>query len=338
MTTSTMRAVQARTAGGEFTITELPVPEPAYGQVRVAVHACGVCGGDAIARFGLLGVQLPRVPGHEVAGVVDAIGDGVTGWAPGDRVGVGWHGGSCFTCPSCRRGDFVNCVSRTIVGVHYDGGYADYLVAPQDALAKVPDELTFAEAGPLMCAGITTFNALRHSPAQPGDTVAIHGVGGLGHLAVQFADKMGFRTVAINRGKAKEKLALDLGADEYIDSEDGSAGEALARLGGASTILGTVGSSPAQADLVQGLAPNGKFVIVANDHQPLEVATDLLVFGRREVAGWYSGHAADSEDAMNFAVLKGIRPLVQTFPLAEAEQAFQSMNKVTMRAVLTTDR
>jgi D-arabinose 1-dehydrogenase-like Zn-dependent alcohol dehydrogenase len=338
MAGTTMRAVQAQTAGGEFVVTELPVPEPGRGQVRVEVHACGVCGGDAIARFGALGVVLPRVPGHEVGGVVDAVGDGVTEWRVGDRVGVGWHGGSCLTCAVCRRGDFVNCVNRTIVGVHYDGGYAEYLVAPQDAVAKIPDALSFTDAAPLMCAGITTFNALRHSAAGPGDTVAVHGVGGLGHLAVQFADKMGFRTVAINRGREKEQLARDLGADEYIDSNEGSAGEALTRLGGATVILGTVGSSPAQADLVQGLRPNGRLIVVANDQQPLPVGMDLLVFGRRGVDGWYSGHAADSEDAMNFAVLKGVRPLVQTFPLDEAEQAFQNMSKVTMRAVLTTGR
>jgi D-arabinose 1-dehydrogenase-like Zn-dependent alcohol dehydrogenase len=332
---SSMRAVQAVKAGGAFVNTSLPVPEPGAGQVRVKVHACGVCGGENIARLGLLGVELPRVPGHEIAGVVDAVGSGVTVWKKGQRVGVGWHGGSCMVCEYCRQGDFVNCVERKIVGLSYDGGYAEYMVAPQDALARVPDALSFEEAGPLMCAGITTFNSLRHSGAGPGDTVAIHGVGGLGHLAVQFAAKMGFRTVAINRGREKEGLARKLGADEYIDSNDGSAGEALTRLGGAAVAISTVGSSPAQVDLIQGLKPNGRLVIIANDHQPLQYPADLLVLSRRVVAGWYSGHAKDSEETMAFAALKGVRPMVETHPLEEAETTFQNMGKAQFRAVLT---
>jgi D-arabinose 1-dehydrogenase-like Zn-dependent alcohol dehydrogenase len=331
-----MKAVQAVRAGGAFVVTRMPVPEPGPGEVRVKVHACGVCAGENLARLGLLGVTFPRVPGHEIAGKVDSVGAGVTTWKPGDRVGIGWHGGSCFVCEYCRKGDFTNCVDRKIVGLSYDGGYAEYMVAPQDALARVPDALSLEEAGPLMCAGITTFNALRHSGAQPGDTVAIHGVGGLGHLAIQFADKMGFRTVAINRGKSKEALARKLGADEYIDSDDGSAGEALARQGGATVALSTVGSSAAQVDLSLGLKPNGRLVFVATDHQPLGLSPDLLVFGRRSVAGWYSGHAKDSEDTMAFAALKGIRPMIETHPLDEAEETFQNMNKAQFRAVLTT--
>ena len=334
MSPATMQAVQAVTAGGPFTAAELPVPEPGPGQVRVRVRACGVCGGDNIARFGLMGVRLPRVPGHEVAGEIDTVGAGVTAWRPGERVGVGWHGGSCLVCEHCRSGDFVNCVERKIVGASYDGGYAEYLVVPQDALARVPDALSFAEAAPLMCAGITSFNALRHIGAGPGDTVAIHGVGGLGHLAVQYAARMGFRTVAINRGRDKEDVARRLGADEYIDSDEGSAGAALAGFGGAAAVLSTVGHSPSQADLVQGLRPNGRLVVVANDQQPLPVPADLLVFGRRSVGGWYSGHAKDSEDAMAFAALKGVRPLVETHPLAEAETVFQNMGKAEYRAVL----
>jgi D-arabinose 1-dehydrogenase-like Zn-dependent alcohol dehydrogenase len=214
MASSTMRAVQAVKAGEPFVVTELKVPEPARGEVRVRVHACGVCGGDAVARLGLLGCALPRVPGHEIAGTIDAIGDDVTAWKPGDRVGVGWHGGHCGACDWCRGGDFTNCANARIVGLSYDGGYAEYMVAPQQALARVPEALSFEEAGPLMCAGITTFNALRNSGARPGDTVAIQGIGGLGHLAVQFADKMGFRTIAINRGPDKEDLARRLGANE----------------------------------------------------------------------------------------------------------------------------
>ncbi|WP_327065138.1 alcohol dehydrogenase catalytic domain-containing protein [Kitasatospora sp. NBC_01302] len=298
------------------------------------MRACGVCGGENIARLGLLGVRLPRVPGHEIAGEVDAVGAGVTAWQPGDRAGVGWHGGSCFTCDPCRRGDFANCAAGRIVGVTYDGGYAEYMVAPQDALARIPEVLSFEEAGPLMCAGITTFNSLRNSGARPGDTVAIQGIGGLGHLAVQFADKMGFRTVAINRGRGKEEISRRLGADEYLDSEEGSTGEALAKLGGAVAVISTVGSSPAQADLIQGLAPNGRLIVLASDRAPIAVNPDLLVFGRRGVTGWYSGHAKDSEEAMAFAALKGVRPMVETHPLETAENTFQNMNKAKYRAVL----
>jgi propanol-preferring alcohol dehydrogenase len=294
-----------------------------------------VCAGENIARQGLLGVQLPRVPGHEIAGTVDAVGPGVTVWTTGERVGVGWHGGSCLVCEYCRQGDFVNCVQRKIVGLSYDGGYAEYMVAPEGAFARIPDALSFEEAGPLMCAGVTTFNALRYSGGRAGDTVAVHGIGGLGHLAVQFADKMGFRTVAINRGRDKEALVRRLGADEYIDSNQGSAGEALTRLGGVSAIVSTVGSSPAQVDLVQGLKPNGRLVLIARDHQPLQLPADLLVLGRRSVKGWYSGHAKDSEESLAFAALKGVRPMIETHPLEEAESTFQSMSKAQFRAVLT---
>jgi D-arabinose 1-dehydrogenase-like Zn-dependent alcohol dehydrogenase len=335
MSESSMRAVQVVKAGGAFVLTSLPVPDPGPGQVRIKVHACGVCGGDNVVRLGLQGVQLPRVPGHEIAGVIDAVGSGVTVWKKHERVGVGWHGGSCLVCDYCRQGDFVNCVERKIAGLSYDGGYAEYTVAPQDALARIPDALKFEEAGPLMCAGTTTFNALRHSGARPGDTVAIHGVGGLGHLAVQFAAKMGFRTVAINRGRDREALVRKLGADEYIDSSEGSAGEALARLGGATVAISTVGSSPAQVDLIQGLKPNGRLVVIASDHQPLQFSAGLLVSGRRLVAGWYNGHAKDSEEAMAFAILKSVRPMVEPHPLEEAETTFQNMSKIQFRAVLT---
>ncbi|MFB7668641.1 alcohol dehydrogenase catalytic domain-containing protein [Kitasatospora sp. NPDC056138] len=336
MNAATMRAVQAVRAGASFAVTRLPVPEPGPGAVRIKVHACGVCGGENLARLGLLGVKLPRVPGHEIAGTVDAAGPGVTVWKPGDRVGVGWHGGSCFVCDSCRAGDFVNCADRRIVGLHYDGGYAEYVVAPQDALARIPAALSFEEAGPLMCAGVTTFSALRHCGARPGDTVAVQGIGGLGHLAVQFADRMGFRTVAVNRGRDKEPIARQLGADEYIDStEDKSPGEVLGRLGGAAAVISTVGSSPAQADLVQGLSPNGRLVVIATDHEPLALGPELLVLGRRVVAGWYSGHAKDSEETMAFAALKGIRPMVETRPLEDAEAAFRDMGSARFRTVLT---
>jgi D-arabinose 1-dehydrogenase-like Zn-dependent alcohol dehydrogenase len=329
-----MRAVQAVKAGGAFVVTRIPLPKPSAGQVRVKVHACGVCAGENIVRLGLFGVQLPRVPGHEIAGVVDVVGPGVNAWKQGDRVGVGWHGGSCFVCDPCRLGDFVNCVQRKIVAVSYDGGYAEYMVAPQDALARIPDAFSFEEAAPLMCAGVTTFNSLRHSGARPGDTVAIQGIGGLGHLGIQFADKMGFRTIAINRGHEREAVARRLGADEYIDGTAGSAGEALSRLGGATVVISTVGNSPAQVDLIQGLRPNGRLVLIANDHQPLQISAEPLLFGRRVIAGWYSGHAKDSEEAMAFAQLKRIRPMVESHPLEEAETTFQKMGEAQFRAVL----
>ncbi|ROL89735.1 alcohol dehydrogenase catalytic domain-containing protein [Pseudomonas chlororaphis] len=333
--TMLMKAVQAVEVGGTFVVSQVPVPVPGPRQVRVKVHACGVCAGENIARMGMLGVTYPRVPGHEVAGEIDSVGAEVTTWKPGDRVGVGWHGGSCSNCEYCRQGDFTNCIDRMIVGASYDGGYAEYMVVPQDALARIPNVLSFAEAAPLMCAGITTFNALRHSGARPGDTVAIHGVGGLGHLAVQFANKMGFRTVAVSRGRAKEALARKLGADEYIDSTEGSAGEALARLGGATVVLSTVGSGAAQVDLTLGLKPNGRLVFVATDHQPLGVSPDLLVFGRRSIAGWYSGNAKDSEETMAFAALKGVRAMIETYPLEDAEEVFLNMGKAKFRSVLT---
>ena len=335
MRARSMRAVAAVEVGGAFVPIEIEVPEPGPGQVRVKVRACGVCAGEYFARNGLLGTQLPRVPGHEIAGEVDLVGPGVMIWKAGDRVGVGWHGGSCFTCDYCRSGDFTNCINRKITGVSYDGGYAEYMVAPQDALARIPDSMSMEEAGPMMCAGITSFNALRHSGARPGDTVAIHGIGGLGHLAIQFADKMGFRTVAINRGRTKERLARELGADAYVDSEDGSAGQAVSRIGGAAVIFSTVGSSTAQADLSQGLKPNGRLVIVAMDHQSLQISPGLLISGRRGVVGWASGTAKDSEEAMAFAALKKIKAIVEPHPLRDAEEAFQNMRNARFRLVLT---
>jgi propanol-preferring alcohol dehydrogenase len=334
MNTRVMKAVLAATSGSVFVPSEIKVPEPGMGQVRIKVHACGVCAGEYFARNGLMGTNLPRVPGHEISGTIDAVGAGVTAWSPGDRVGVGWHGGSCFTCEYCRQGDFVNCVNRKITGISYDGGYAEYMVAPQDALARVPDSMSLEEAGPMMCAGITTFNALRHSGAKPGETVAIHGIGGLGHLAIQFADKMGFRTIAINRGRAKEKLARKLGVDGYIDSEAGSVGEAVRRVGGASVIFSTVASSVAHADMTQGLRPNGRLIFVAVDHRPLEVSPGLLVSGRRSVAGWASGTAKDSEEAMAFAALKKVKVSVELQPLDRAEEAFQNMKDARFRTVL----
>ncbi|TDO56871.1 propanol-preferring alcohol dehydrogenase [Kribbella sp. VKM Ac-2571] len=333
--TGTMRAAQVQQAGGPFVVTDVPIPEPAEGQIRVKVYACGICGGDAIPRNALFGTTLPRIPGHEIAGVVDAVGDGVTVWEAGQRVGVGWSGGVDFTCEFCRRGDFTNCVSRTIVGTSYDGGYAEYLVVPQDAVARIPEGLSFEEAAPLMCGGITAFNALRHAHAGPGETVAVQGVGGVGHLAIQFADKMGFRTVAINRGRDKEKLARQLGADEYIDSTEGDAGEALKALGGAAAILATVSRGELQSDLVKGLRPNGQLIVLEGS-DPIQVTGHALADGRLSVSGWYSGVAQDSEDTLNFAVLKNVRPIIETYPLEQAEEAWQHQPKANLRIVLKT--
>ncbi|GAA0961795.1 alcohol dehydrogenase [Kribbella koreensis] len=329
-----MRAAQVQQAGGPFLMTDLPIPEPAAGQIRVKVYACGICGGDAIPRNALFGTVLPRVPGHEIAGVVDAVGDGVTVFQIGQRVGVGWSGGVDFTCEFCRRGDFTNCVQHTIVGTSYDGGYAEYMVAPQDAVARIPEGLTFEEAAPLMCGGITAFNALRHAHAGPGDTVAVQGVGGVGHLAIQFANKMGFRTVAINRGRDKEKLARELGADEYIDSNEG-AGAALKALGGAAAVLATVSRAELQSDLVKGLRPNGQLIVLEGG-DPIQVTGHDLADSRLSVSGWYSGVAQDSEETLNFAVLKGIRPIIETYPLEQAEEAWQHQPKANLRIVLKT--
>lgn len=333
--TGTMRAAQVQQAGGPFVVTDVPVPEPAENQIRVKVHACGICGGDAIPRNALFGTTLPRIPGHEIAGVVDAVGAAVTVWEAGQRVGVGWSGGVDFTCEFCRRGDFTNCVSRKIVGTSYDGGYAEYVVVPQDAVARIPEGLSFEDAAPLMCGGITAFNALRHAHAGPGDTVAVQGVGGVGHLAIQFADKMGFRTVAINRGRDKEKLARQLGADEYIDSTEGDAGEALKALGGAAAILATVSRAELQSDLVKGLRPNGQLIVLEGG-DPIQVSGHELAEGRLSVSGWYSGVAQDSEDTLNFAVLKNIRPIIETYPLEQAEEAWQHQPKANLRIVLQT--
>jgi D-arabinose 1-dehydrogenase-like Zn-dependent alcohol dehydrogenase len=328
-----MHAVQAQEAGAPFVNVELPRPEPQPGQLRVKVHACGICGGDEIPREGLFGTRLPRVPGHEIGGIVDAVGGGVTMWKAGDRVGVGWSGGSDLTCEFCRRGDFTNCVNRTITGASFDGGYAEYMVAPQDAVARAPEGLPFEEIAPLMCGGVTAFNGLRHSKAGPGDLVAVHGVGGVGHLAVQFADRMGFRVVAIARGGSREELAHRLGASDYIDSTADDVGKALQAMGGAAVIFDTVSRGSLQSGLVSGLRPNGQLIVVEG-LDPLQVTGHDLAFPRLNISGWYSGVAADSEDTLNFAALKGVHPIVETHPLAEAEVTFQNRNKANIRPVL----
>jgi D-arabinose 1-dehydrogenase-like Zn-dependent alcohol dehydrogenase len=335
-----MRAVQVSSANGPFQVVSRDVPAPGAGQVLVKVEACGICHSDSFTKMGAFpGIQFPRVPGHEVVGTVAAVGERVPDWQVGARVGVGWHGGHCGHCPSCRRGDFITCSAGQIPGISYDGGYAEYMLAPFEALAAVPRELSSAEAAPLLCAGITTFNALRHSGARAGDLVAVLGIGGLGHLGVQFAAKAGCRTVAIARGTDKAELARKLGAHEYIDSTTQNVAEALMKLGGARVILSTVTDSPSMSAAIGGLAVDGKLVVIGASMQSIEVPPLALIGGRRSVAGWPSGTAVDSEDTMAFSVLANIRPLIETYPLARAAEAYERMmsGKARFRVVLTMD-
>jgi alcohol dehydrogenase/propanol-preferring alcohol dehydrogenase len=321
-----MRAVQVEKPGSPLKLVERPVPEPGPGKVRIKVEACGICHSDSFVVEGTYpGIVYPRVPGHEIAGHIDAVGPGVTAWRAGQRVGVGWHGGHCGVCANCRRGDYVLCVLAQVPGMAYDGGYADYMIAPIEALAAIPDDLAAVEAAPLLCAGITTFNSLRHSGAHPGDLVAILGIGGLGHLGVQYAVKMGFKTIAIARGPDKAKLALELGAHRYIDSKAEDAAKILTELGGAKVILATVTNAKAMSALINGLGIDGKLLVVGASPEPIEVSPLQLIGKRRSVAGWPSGRAADSEDTMRFSVLEGIRPMIETFPLAKAADGYARM-------------
>lgn len=334
-----MRAVQVEKPQGPFQIVERDIPEPGPAMVRIKVQACGICHSDSITKDGLFpGIQYPRVPGHEVAGVIDAIGPGVTEWKVGSRVGVGWHGGHCGQCENCRRGDFIACRKLQMPGISYDGGYADYMIAPVNALAAIPDTLSAQEAAPLMCAGITTFNALRHSGAGPGDLVAILGLGGLGHLAVQFAVKMGFHTVAIARGKDKEPLAKKLGAHVYIDSQAQDVAGELKKLGGAKVVLATVTHSKAMSATVEGLGVDGKLLIVGAAPEALEISPLSLIMSRRSVVGWPSGTATDSQDTMHFSALTSVSPMIETFPLDKAPEAYDLMmsGKARFRVVLVT--
>src|SRR5579862_2382385 len=333
-----MKAVQVLKAGGDLEIVERDIPEVGSGQVRIRVQACGVCHSDVITKEGLFpGISYPRVPGHEVAGTIDAVGPGVKGWSKGDRVGVGWHGGQDGTCVACRRGDFVNCANGLVCGVSYDGGYQEYMVAPVEALARMPESLDPAEAAPLMCAGITTFNALRHSGAMPGDLVAIQGVGGLGHLGIQFAKQFGYRVAAIGRGPENEALAKQLGASVYIDSKATNAAQALGKLGGAQVILATAPSSKAMSELIDGLGPNGKLMVVGASFDAIEVTPVQLIFGSKTIQGWASGTPVDSEDTLRFAELTGVRPMIETYPLEKAGEAFARMlsGEAQFRVVLT---
>ena len=336
-----MRAVQVTSANGTFEMVEREIPEPGPRQVRVKVEACGLCHSDSLTKMGIWpGIQYPRVPGHEIAGVIDAVGSQVPEWKPGQRVGIGWHGGHCGYCERCRRGDFVTCVRGQIPGITYDGGYQDYVLAPFEALALIPDDLSAVEAGPLMCAGITTFNSLRHSGAKPGDLVAVLGIGGLGHLGVQFASRMGFRTVAIARGKDKEPLARKLGAQRYIDSQSEDPGAALQKLGGAKVVLATATSGSAMTPTIQGLGIDGKLIILGASQEPLQVSTLQMIGGRKVIQGWPSGTSIDSQDTMGFSSLTGVRPMTEVFPLELAEEAYARMmiNKARFRVVITTGK
>jgi alcohol dehydrogenase/propanol-preferring alcohol dehydrogenase len=336
-----MRAVQVTQAKGPFELVEREIPQPGPRQVRVRVEACGLCHSDATLKEGQWpGLRYPRVPGHEIAGVIDAVGADVPEWKTGQRVGIGWDGGHCGYCEPCRRGDFVTCRHLGIPGFTYDGGYAEYVVAPFEALASIPRELSAVEAGPLMCAGVTTFNSLRRAGAIAGDLVAVLGIGGLGHLAVQFAARMGFRTVAIARGADKEPLARKLGAHVYIDSTSTDVGAALGKLGGARVVLATVTSGQAMAAVLPGLGVDGKLIVLGAAGDPVPLALFTLIGERHTIAGWPSGTSMDSEDTMAFSMLTGVRPMIETFPLERAADAYARMmsGRTRFRAVLTMAR
>ena len=334
----TMRAAQVPKAGAEFQIVEREMPMPGAGQVRIKVLACGVCHSDLFTKEGAWpGIRYPRVPGHEVVGTIDVVGNGASQWKKGQRVGVGWHGGHDGTCRECRRGDFVHCRNLQVPGISYDGGYQEYMLAPVEALVSVPDGLGDAEAAPLLCAGITTFNALRHSGALPGDLVAVQGIGGLGHLGIQFASKFGYNVAAIGRGPETAPLAKKLGASLYIDSQATNPAEALQSLGGATVILATAPSAKAMSPLIDGLGPNGKLMVIGASPDAIEVTPIQLISGSRTIQGWASGTAADSEDTLGFAELSGVRPMIEKYPLERAGDAYARMlsGKAQFRVVLT---
>lgn len=333
-----MNAVQITEAGGDFKLLERDIPRPDDDQVLINVQACGICHSDMFVKEGLFpGIEYPRVPGHEVIGVVEKTGAGVTKWEEGQRVGVGWHGGHCFSCEPCRKGDFINCRNAQICGISYDGGYAEYMTAPEEAVAAVPDDLSSEEAAPLLCAGITTYNALRNTDIKPGDLVAVQGIGGLGHLGVQFAHKMGAKTVAISGSKDKEKLARGLGADFFINYKEQDPAEALQNLGGAKVILATAPNSKAISSIVGGLGIDGTLLVVAASGEPVEVSPLQLIMGRKSIKGWPSGTAKDSEETLEFCAQSDTTPMIETYPLEEAADAYERMitNEARFRVVLT---
>ena len=333
-----MRVAQIPKAGADFQVVERKIPQPGAGEVRIKVEACGVCHSDALTKDGLWpGIQYPRVPGHEVAGTIDQLGPGVTAWKQGQRAGVGWHGGQDNTCRECRRGDFRNCRNLRIPGISYDGGYQEFMIAPVEALVAIPDTLSWVEAAPLLCAGITTYNALRHSGALPGDLVAVQGIGGLGHLGVQFASKFGYKVAAVGRGPGNAALAKKLGAHLYIDTSATNAAGELQKLGGARAILATAPNSKAMSELVDGLSANGKLIVIGATFEPLEVSPVQLIVGSRSIQGWAAGTPADSEDTLHFAELSGVRPMIETYPLEKAAEGYARMmsGKAQFRVVLT---
>ena len=337
---SKMKAMQVSEAGSDFELVEKDIPQPGKNEVLIKIQACGICHSDQFTKEGAMpGIEYPRVPGHEVIGTVEELGDNVSLWEEGQRVGVGWHGGHCFECEACRRGDFINCENAQVTGIHFDGGYAEYLVAPSQAIAGVPDDLSSEEAAPLLCAGITTFNALRNSNLGPGDLVAVQGIGGLGHLALQYANKMGCEVVALSRGTDKKELAEDLGAHHFIDAEADDAAEELQNLGGAKVILCTAPNSDAMSSVVDGLGRDGTMMVVGATMDPVEVSPMQLIMGRKSIEGWPSGDATGSEDTLNFSALQGIAPKIETYPLEEANEAYDRMinNEARFRVVLSMD-
>jgi len=333
-----MKVVQVRKPGAAFEIVEREIPEPGPGQVRVKVYACGICHSDVLTKEGLFpGIQYPRSPGHEISGRIDAVGPGVKQWKSGQRVGVGWHGGHCFVCENCRRGDFILCVNGKVTGIHFDGGYAEYTVVPAEAVAAMPDDIKDDEAAPLLCAGITVFNSMRNSGVRAGELVAVQGLGGLGHLGVQYARQMGFRTVAIGRGADKKSLAEKLGAHLYLDSAAVDAAAGLKRLGGARLILATAPDAKAISAMAGGLGSNGELLVVGVPNDPISINVMQIVGGRQRVQGWPSGSAIDSEDTLRFSVLTGVRPMIETYPLEKAAEAYDRMmsGKARFRVVIT---
>jgi D-arabinose 1-dehydrogenase-like Zn-dependent alcohol dehydrogenase len=333
-----MKMAQVPSPGADFQIVEREIPRPGAREVLIKVLACGVCHSDVLTKEGVWpGIQYPRVPGHEVAGVIDELGAGVSEWKKGQRAGVGWHGGQDGTCLQCRRGDFRNCQNLKICGISYDGGYQQYMVAPVEALVAIPETLSDVEAAPLLCAGLTTFNSLRHSGALPGDLVAVQGIGGLGHLGIQYANKFGYKVAAIGRGSENAALAQKLGASVYIDSDATNAAEELQKLGGAQAILATAPNSQAMSRLIDGLAPNGKLMVIGATFDPIEVTPVQLISGSRAIQGWSAGTPADSEDTLHFSELTGVRPMIETYPLEKAAEAYARMmsGKAQFRVVLT---
>jgi len=335
-----MKAARISKPGADFEIVEVDAPQPKRNEVLIKVQACGICHSDVFVKDGLFpGIDYPRIPGHEIVGLVESVGEDVTEWKKGQRVGVGWHGGHCFTCASCRRGDFINCQNAQITGISYDGGYAEYMVAPREALALVPESLQSAEAAPLLCAGVTTYNALRNAGGRPGDVVAVQGIGGLGHLGIQYAKKMGFHTIAISSSDDKKALAEKLGADAFIDYKKEDPAKKLQEMGGADIILATAPNSESISALKGGLKSNGKLMIVGVDGAPLEISPMDLIMGKKEVTGWASGTAMDSEDTLNFSALFNATSMVETFPLDKAAEAYDKMiqNKARFRTVLVME-